>query len=102
MQLIIGIIIRLVAAALPSMAWGLLRGMGFAAISYVGVSTAISGAKTYVMSHLTSLDPGWVQIAGLLQLDVCISIYFSAYVARAVMWGMNKAGSKTSIRWQPK
>lgn len=102
MQLVISLFIRLLAAALPSLGWGLLRGLGFAAVSYVGVSTAISSAKAYVFAQLTSIDPGWLQIAGLLQIDVCISIYFSAYVARAVMWGMNKGGTKTSIRWQPK
>lgn len=100
MQLIIGLFIRLFAAFLPSMVFSVLRALGFAAVSYVGVSTAMDFAKSYVMSRLGAIDSGWLQIAGLLQIDVCINILFSAYVARAILWGMGKTGEKKSITFK--
>lgn len=100
MQLIIGLFIRLFAAFLPSMVFSVLRALGFAAVSYVGVSTAMDFAKGYVMSKLGAVDSGWLQIAGLLQIDVCINILFSAYIARAILWGMSKTGEKKSITFK--
>ena len=100
MQLIIGLFIRLFAAFLPSMVFSVLRALGFAAVSYVGVSTAMDFAKDYVMSKLGAVDSGWLQIAGLLQIDVCINILFSAYIARAILWGMSKTGEKKSITFK--
>lgn len=41
----------------------------------------------------------WLQVLGLLQVDVCINILFSAYIARAVLWGMDKSGGKSGMRW---
>lgn len=102
MQAIIGIFIRMFAAFLPQMVVSVLKWLGFTAVTYVGVSTAMSFAKSYIYSKLGSIDNGWLEIAGLLQIDTCINILFSAYVARAVMWGMNKAGSKSSIVFRGK
>ncbi|WGW63932.1 hypothetical protein P7I89_05430 [Pseudomonas aeruginosa] len=34
----------------------------------------------------------WLQVLGLLQVDVCINILFSAYIARAVLWGWTSLG----------
>jgi len=57
-------------------------------------------AREYVFTHLMSMPTEWIQLIGLLKLDVCINILFSAYVARAVLWGMDKAtGTKSAIRW---
>lgn len=102
MPAIIALVFRLLASFLPAMGWSLLRGLGFAAVSYVGVSAGMDFAKGYVMSKLTSISPAWLEIAGLLQIDVCINILFSAYIARAMLWGINKSGSKKSINFQGK
>lgn len=102
MPALIALVLRMLAGFLPAMAWNVLRGLGFAAVSYVGVSAGMDFAKNYVMSKLTSIPQGWLDIAGLLQIDVCINILFSAYVARAMLWGMSKTGSKKSINFQGK
>jgi len=56
-------------------------------------------AKDFVFERLGSLPTEWLQILGLLQIDVYINILFSAYIARAVLWGMNASGGKTGFRW---
>lgn len=86
----------------PIAGLGVVKGLGFAAVSYVGVSTAMEFAKDYVFQQFGSLPPSWMQIIGMLQLDVFFNIMFSAYLIRAVLWGMNKSGSKKSINWQGK
>ena len=102
MQAIIALVFRLLAAFGPSLAWSVVKGLGFAAVTYVGVSTAMEFAKDYVFQQFGSLPPSWMQIIGMLQLDVFFNIIFSAYFIRAVLWGMNKSGSKKSINWQGK
>ncbi|MCK1896515.1 DUF2523 domain-containing protein, partial [Pseudomonas aeruginosa] len=44
--------------------------------------------------NFPSAPTQWLQVLGLLQVDVCINILFSAYIARAVLWGMDKSGGK--------
>lgn len=99
MPALIGLFMRALAWALPGLGWHLLKGLGFAAATFTGVSVAMDQAKAYVFSSLGSVPAAWLQILGVLQVDVYINILFSAYVARAVLWGMNKSGSKSSIRW---
>ena len=73
--------------------------LGFTAVSYVGIQSLMDWAKDYAFSALGSVPSSWLQVLGLLQLDVCLSIYFSAYIARAVLTGMNSSGEKNTIRW---
>lgn len=99
MPALIGLFLRAVGWSLVPLGWKLLRGLGFTAIAYTGVSQAMDWAQDYVFTSLLNVPPEWVQVLGLLQIDVLINIYFSAYIARAVLWGMSSSGSKTSIRW---
>ncbi|WP_419197888.1 DUF2523 domain-containing protein [Pseudomonas aeruginosa] len=68
------------------MGWKLLRGLGFTAVAFVGVKAVMDQAKDYVFSSLGGVPAQWLQVLGLLQVDVCINILFSAYIARAVLW----------------
>ena len=99
MPALIGLFFRALAWALPGLGWHLLKGLGFAAVTFTGVSLAMEQAKAYVFSSLGSLPSAWLQLLGVLQIDVYFNILFSAYIARAVLWGMNKSGSKSSMRW---
>ena len=99
MPALIGLLLRAIGWSLVPLGWKLLRGLGFAAFSYVGIQTMMDWAKGYVFSSLSATPAAWLQVLGLLQIDVCINIVFSAYIARAVLWGMNGSGGKTGVRW---
>lgn len=102
MQYLIVLLWRALGWVIPQLGFALLRGIGFAAVTYTGVTTVMSFAKDYVFSNLGAVPAAWLQIAGILQIDVAINILFSAYVARAVLWGMNKSGSKSTLNYTGK
>lgn len=99
MPALIGLFLRALGWSAVPIGWSLLRGLGFAAFTYVGVQQLMEWAKDYAFSSLGAVPAAWLQVLGMLQLDVCLNILFSAYLARAVLWGMNKSGNKSSIRW---
>ncbi|HCL3955079.1 TPA: DUF2523 domain-containing protein [Pseudomonas aeruginosa] len=90
---------RAIGWSLIPLGWKLLRGLGFTAVAFVGVKAVMDQAKDYVFSSLGGVPAQWLQVLGLLQVDVCINILFSAYIARAVLWGMDKSGGKSGMRW---
>lgn len=100
MPVVIQLFFSLLGSVIVPLAWKLLKGLGFAAVTYTGVHLMMEEARDYVFTQLLSLPAEWIGLLGLLKLDVCFNILFSAYIARAVLWGMDKAtGSKSSIRW---
>lgn len=102
MTALIGVFLRMVGLSIVPLGWKLLRGLGFAAVSYVGVEALLSQAKTYVFSQIGSMPAQYLAVLGMLKIDVCLNILFSAYVARAILGGMNGQGSKTTMKWMPK
>lgn len=99
MPAVIGLLLRAIGWSVVPLGWKLLRGLGFAAFTFTGVQLLMNQAKDYVFSNLGGIPGEWLQVLGLLQVDVALNILFSAYVARAVLWGMNKSGEKSSIRF---
>ena len=101
MQIVIQLFFRLLAWAIVPLGWKLLKGLGFAAVTFTGIQLFMDEAKSFVFTQLMSLPVEWVNLIGLLKLDVCLNIYFSAYIARAVLWGMDRStGSKSSISYK--
>lgn len=99
MPALIGVLLRAIGWSVVPLGWKLLRGLGFAAVSYVGIKTVLEFAKDYAFSQLASVPVEWIQMMGLLKVDVCLNILFSSYIARAVLSGMDGSGSKTSVKW---
>lgn len=99
MPALITLFLRAIGWSLVPLGWKLVRGLGFAAVTFTGVQLLMTQAKDYAFSQLGSVPASWLQIFGMLQIDVAINIYFSCYIARAVLWGMNKSGDKTGFRW---
>lgn len=100
MHAVIAMFIQAVGWSLVPLGWKLLRGLGFAAFTFVGVQALMDKCKEYVFTNLGSLPVEWLQVLGLLQVDTALNILFSCYVVRAVYWGMNQSGGKTGFRWK--
>lgn len=98
MPALIGLLMRAIGFSVVPLGWKLLRGLGFAAFSYVGINLVLEKARDYAFSSLTGLPADWLSVLGMLKVDVCLNIMFSAYLARAVLAGINKSGSKTSFK----
>lgn len=99
MPAVIALFMRMLGIALPALGWKLLRGLGFAAVSYVGLKVGIDAAKDYAFSNLGAVPAQWVNVLGLLKVDVCINIIFSALIARLTLSGLDKSGSQKSFKW---
>ena len=50
MPALIGLLLRAIGWSLVPLGWKLLRGLGFAAFSYVGIQTMMDWAKGYALS----------------------------------------------------
>ena len=72
----------------------ILRYLGIAAVTYVGVSFALSTLLDYLKDSLTGIPAHLVSIIGLSHFDIGINIYFSAVIASMVLKGLDKATDK--------
>jgi len=99
MPAVIALLWRLLGSAIVPLGWKLLKGLGFAAVSYVGVTAGLDAGKALIISKLSAVPISWMNVLGLLQVDVVFSILFSALAARAALRGVDKAGKKDGYRW---
>lgn len=99
MPAVIALFLRLLGAAIVPLGWKLLRGLGFTAVSYVGVSAALDQIKSLAMSYFSSIPVEVLNVLGLLKVDVCFNIIISALVARTILRGFSKTGEKKTFRW---
>lgn len=98
MPAVIAFLLRAIGVSIIPWGWKMLRGLGFAAISYVGIKAGLDTAKDYVFSSLSSTPANYIMVLGMLKIDVCMNILFSAYAARAVLRGMNSSGTQTNFK----
>lgn len=98
MPAIIAVFLRAIGWSLVPYGWKLLRGLGFTAFTYVGVQAFMEKALQFIWDKAGTLPPEWLNLLGILQIDVFFNLLFSAYIVRGVLWGMNKSGSKTVFR----
>lgn len=99
MPAVIALLLRAIGLSLVPLGWKLLRGLGFAAISYTGIKTGLDAAKEYAFSSLGSVPANWLAVLGMLKVDVCLNIIFSALIARAILGGMGSSGNKSTFKW---
>ena len=99
---VIALLISFLGQYIVSLGWKLLRGLGIAAVSYIGIKAALEAARDYAFSALGSVPADWLGVLGLLKVDVCLNILFSAYIARAILAGVNKAGDRKGFQWSGK
>ena len=84
-------LIPAIAGALISIASSLvgrvILALGMGVISYTGINASLGVFKTYFANSMNSLGSDLIGIMGLLQIDVCMSIFVAAGLARLVING---------------
>lgn len=66
--------------------------LGIGIVTFVGVDALVSAALNEIVSRFSGLPAAVAQIAGLLGVDVAITIILSAYSIRLVLAGLTSVG----------
>lgn len=62
--------------------------LGLSAVTYTGISSTLTWLKTQAVSSAMALPPEVVGMLSVLKVGTCISIIFSAMLARLVVTGL--------------
>lgn len=62
--------------------------LGISVITYTGMSTSLEWLKTNALQAVSGLPSQVIQILGILRVGQCISIVFSAILARMIIQGL--------------
>lgn len=79
-----------------TLAGQVLIALGISVVTYTGVDTALTFAKTQALSAIGSLPAGLPALLSYLKVGVCINIITSAMVARMTLNGLTGGTFK---RW---
>lgn len=79
-----------------SMAGRVLLALGIGVATYTGMNASLAWAKQQAVQSITSLPPEVIGMLGTMKVGQCISIVFSAIVARSVINGVT---GDTFKRW---
>ncbi len=71
--------------------------IGVGVVSYTGLSVLLDSLKAQVISSLGNLPSTAIAVMGLMQVDVIISILFSAVAARLLLNGLTGGALKRII-----
>lgn len=74
------------AAAVGPLAVRALVAIGFASVSFAGVSTAFAGLVTYAQSAWGGLPADVLMLASLAQVPAALGLIFGAMTARLGIW----------------
>lgn len=73
--------------------------LGIGVVTYTGVSASLTFLKTQAVTAALGLGPDVVGLLSVLKVGSCVSIIFSATVAKMTLNGLN---SDTVKRWVKK
>lgn len=73
-----------------------LLSLGFGAVTYTGISTALDFAKSQALGAISGMPAEAVQLMAFLKVGECISILSSAMLARLLLNGLTN-GSITRL-----
>nr|WP_315168315.1 DUF2523 domain-containing protein [uncultured Deefgea sp.] len=96
LAMIIPAIISGLATGAATIVGRALIGLGVAVFTYKGITVSLDLLLNQIKSSFSSLPPEICGISNLLQIDVCISILFSAYAASLALGGLT---GDTVKRW---
>lgn len=101
LPLAVGIWAALSATIIP-LAVRLLVGIGFAAVTFVGIGAAWDAAQAAIWSNLGGVSADVLTIVQMARIDDAIQVVLSAATARLLYAGLNAAtGGITKGRWNP-
>lgn len=69
--------------------WKILAAMGIASVTYGGVSSLMASLKTQALALLSGAPAQMVQAAGLMKVDVCVSMLLSALTSAVALATVN-------------
>lgn len=97
--LIVGAAIGALVEAAGSIVGRVLISAGIGIVSYEGMSALQTKIAEMMWNRLNGLPGQFVGLLGILHIGACLNILFSAYLARAVLSGLNGGAMK---RWVTK
>lgn len=91
-------LIPAIAGALVSIASSLvgrvLMALGMGVVSYVGINAGLNVFKTYFTDAMAGVGGDIAGLCGVLKLDVCLSIFIAAGLAKLVINGATNGSIK--------
>lgn len=79
-----------------SLAGRVLVALGISVVTYTGSSSTLTWLKDQAVTSLSGAPANLVQLMSYMKVGVCISIIFSAILARMLITGLN---GETVKRW---
>jgi hypothetical protein len=80
-----------------SLAGRVLLALGFAAVTYSGVSVTLTWLRTQVLNAAGGLSADLLQLLSFLKVGEAISILFSALLVRLTLNGLSAGGSISKL-----
>lgn len=84
-------------SAASSIVGRVLLALGVGFVAYSGITATLDWLQAQVVANLQGLPGRVVQLLGVLQVDVSVSILFSAVAARLVLQGLTSGVLKRMV-----
>lgn len=92
------LIAKFLALVVSGLVFRALASLGFAYVSYTGLTSLIDSLKGYIVGLFSAVPSDVVMILGLAKIDVAFNIMLSAVVARLALAGMDRvSGTITAL-----
>ncbi len=92
------IIAKFLAMVVSGLVFRALASIGFAYVTYSGISSLVESADSYIKGLFSGLPPYVSAILGIAKIDVAINIIIAAVITRLLLAGMDKVtGTITSM-----
>ena len=92
------LIAKFLALVVSGLVFRALASLGFAYVTYTGLSSVVDTIKGYVVGLFSAVPADVIQILGLAKIDVAFNIMLSAVVARLALAGMDRvSGTLTAL-----
>jgi len=98
MPLIVAAIWGAFISMLGTLVGRVLVSLGIGYVTYTGIDTALTWAKSAFLSGLSGLPADALGLAGTLKVGVCVSMLLSAVLARLVLAGLTGGSLKRMVQ----